>query len=214
VVVNGRTYDAYSAVPLKKGQWFHYTCEFDAAWMVLKKYGFDVGLAEQVEIVGLADGPEPYYKQTRNGVMIYGGDIFTAYSGNYKKNFLARSTGMAMRKLFEHYGLKVTAVNDRAGLEAALLRGEPVWIKTTVDFKPWVDATWVLPDGSTYATVLGNDHALVVVGFNENGVAIRDQLGPTSTNWNRKFDYDVPWAKFLSAWGAQQSDGLAVGPAQ
>ena len=212
VVVNGRAYNAYNPVVLKKGQWFQYTCEFDAAWMILKTYGFDVGLEEQAKIVGLDKGPEPYYKETKNGTVIYGGDITKVYSGNYKKNFLARSTGVAMRKVFEKYGLQVTPVRDRASLEAALLRGEPVWIKTTVDFKPWRTATWIMPDGRAYKTVLGNDHALVVVGFNKDGVAVRDQLGPTSTNWNRKYDYDVPWAKFLAAWGAQQFDGLAVAP--
>jgi hypothetical protein len=211
-VINGKTYDAYIEAATKNGQWFHYTCEFDAAWIVLKTFGHDVSLAKQVEIVGLdKEGPEPYHKQTGNGVMIYGGDIFTSYSGDYKKNFLARSTGKAMRKLFEHYDLKVTPVNDRAGIEAALLRGEVIWIKTTVDFKDWTPATWVLPDGRTYKTVLGNDHSNVVIGFNKDVVVIRDPLGPTSTGRNRPLTYEVPWAKFLRAWGAQQYDGLAVG---
>jgi hypothetical protein len=210
-VVNGKVYDAYIEAATKNGQWFHYTCEFDAAWVVLKTFGHDVSLAKQIEIIGLADGPEPYYRETANGVMIYGGDIFNAYSGDYKKNFLARSTGSAMRKVFEHYDLKVTPVHDRESVEAALLRGEVIWIKTTVDFKDWVPATWVLPDGSTYKTVLGNDHSNVVIGFNEAVVVIRDPLGPTSTGRTRPLTYEVPWAKFLRAWGAQQYDGLAVG---
>jgi LysM repeat protein len=212
VVVNGRTYDAYNQAAIKEGQWYQYTCEFDAAWIVLKSYGFDVGLEEQVEIVGLDTSIEPYYVDTPDGLVIYGGDVTTAYSGNYKKNFLARSSGQAMRKLFEHFGLGVTPVRDRASLEAALLRGELVWIKTTVDFKPWREATWIMPDGRSYMTVLGNDHALVVMGFNEDGVVIRDPLGPTSTNWQRKYEYMVPWEQFLAAWGAQEYDGLAVAP--
>jgi LysM repeat protein len=212
VVVNGRTYNAYNQAAIKKGQWYHYTCEFDAAWIVLKTYGYDVGLEEQVEIVGLDKSIEPYYKETAEGVVIYGGDVTVAYSGDYKENFLARSSGQAMSKLFEHYNLKVTPVRDRPSLEAALLRGELVWIKTTVDFKPWREATWVMPDGRSYKTVLGNDHALVVMGFNERGVVIRDPLGPTSTNWQRKYEYDVPWERFMASWGAQEFDGLAVAP--
>ena len=212
VVVNGRTYSAYNPAAIKEGQWYHYTCEFDAAWIVLKTYGFDVGLEKQVEIVGLDKSIEPYYKETSDGVVIYGGDVTVAYSGDYKENFLARSSGQAMRKLFEYYGLNVTAVRDRPSLEAALLKGELVWIKTTVDFKPWVPATWIMPDGSSYKTVLGNDHALVVMGFNDNGVVIRDPLGPTSTNLQRKYEYEVPWEQFMAAWGAQQFDGLAVAP--
>jgi hypothetical protein len=212
IAVNGRTYDAYIPAASKKGQWYHYTCEFDAAWAVLKTYGFDVGLEKQIELVGLDTSIEPYYVETRNGIVIYGGDITKAYSGDYKENFLARSSGEAMRKVFEHYDLTVTAINTREGIESALLRGELVWIKTTVDFKPWVPATWVMPDGRTYKTVLGNDHAVVVMGFNSKNVVIRDVLGPTSTNWNRVYEYEVSWDKFMKSWGAQSFDGLAVAP--
>ena len=69
-----------------------------------------------------------------------------------------------------------------------------------------------MPDGRTYKTVLGNDHAVVVMGFNKDVVVIRDVLGPTSTNWQRPYEYEVSWSKFLAGWGAQSYDGLAVGP--
>jgi len=212
VVVNGRTYDAYNQAAIKKGQWYQYTCEFDAAWVVLKTYGFDVPLEKQVEIVGLDTSIEPYYEETADGLVIYGGDVTKAYSGDYKTNFLARSSGQAMRKVFEYYGLRVTVVRDRPSLEAALLRGELVWIKTTVDFKPWREVTWIMPDGRSYKTVLGNDHALVVMGFNKEGVVVRDPLGPTSTGRQRPYEYTVTWQKFMASWGAQVFDGLAVAP--
>jgi hypothetical protein len=212
VVVNGRFYNAYIPAASKKGQWFHYTCEFDAAWALLKTYGFDVGLEEQVEIIGLDTSIEPYYEETDNGVVIYGGDITNAYSGDYKENFLARSSGAAMRKVFEHFGLRVTPVHDRESVEAALLRGELIWAKVPVDFKGWVPATWIMPDGRTYETVLGNDHAIVIMGFNDEAVVIRDVLGPTSTNWKRPYEYEIDWPRFLSHWGAQSYDGLAVAP--
>ena|SRR5436853_6556453 len=76
---------------------------------------------------------------------------------------------------------------------------------------PW-SRTWIMPDGRTYDTVLGNDHAAVVMGYNSDCVLIRDVLGPTSTNWQRKYQYEVPWPKFLAAWASQQYDGLAVAP--
>lgn len=211
VVVKGKVYDAYVTAATKAHQEYHYSCEFDAAWVILKTNGFDVKVDQQAAIVGLSKGPEPYYKETSRGIFIYGGDITTSYSGNYKTNFLARSTGQAMRKVFDKYGLRVTPVNTKEGIQAALLRGELVWIKTTVDFKPWKAATWVMPDGRTYKTVLGNDHAVVVMGFNKDVVVIRDVLGPTSTGLNRPYEYEVPWSKFMASWGAQLFDGLAVG---
>ncbi|HEY0735317.1 MAG TPA: C39 family peptidase [Herpetosiphonaceae bacterium] len=212
VEVNGRIYDAYIPAANKPGQFFQYSCEFDAAWVVLKTYGIE---ASGDEIIGAIDhdrSVEPYIKETREGYLIYGGDIEHAYSGDYTHNFLARSTGTAMQKVFDRYGLDSQPVQDRAALEAALRAGELVWIKTTVDFKPWRPATWVMPDGRTHKTVLGNDHAVVVMGFNASSVVIRDVLGPTSTNRQRPYEYEVGWDTFMAAWGAQSFDGLAVAP--
>jgi hypothetical protein len=209
-VVNGVYYDAYIPAATKKKQFYHYTCEFDAAWVVLKTYGVDTTLEDQIAVVTTDDSIEPRYEETAGGVIIYGGDIFNSYSGHVNDNFLSRATGQAFTKLFQHYGFPVTPVHDRESLEAALNRGELVWIKTTADFKPGRPATWITPDGSTIETVLGNDHAVVVMGYNEEGALIRDVLGPTSTNWEREYEYVVPWEKFLFAWGQQQYDGLAV----
>jgi hypothetical protein len=209
--VNGKYYAAYVDAATKSKQYFHYTCEFDAAWVVLKTNGIDATLQDQIDIVGIDTSIEPYHEETPNGFIIYGGDILNHYSGDYDKNFLARSTGHVIRRIFEHYGLQVTTVNTREDLQAALRRGELVWIKTTADFKPGRPATWVLPNGSTYKTVFSNDHAVVVMGYSERGALIRDVLGPTSTNWNRQYEYEVPWDKFMSVWGQQQYDGLAVG---
>lgn len=214
VVVNGRTYDAYIPAASKEQQAYKYSCEFDAAWVILQSYGFDVNVDDMIAVVGVDTSIEPYIEETRDGFFIYGGDITRHFSGNIKENFLARGTGSAIRKAFEQYDLTVTSVNDRAGVEAALRAGQLVWIKTTVDFKPWRPATWVMPDGRTRQTVLGNDHAVVVMGFNNQSVVIRDVLGPTSSNWQRPYEYEVEWPTFLAAWGAQEFDGLAVAPPQ
>ncbi len=212
VSVNGRVYDAYIPAATKKQQAYQYSCEFDAAWVVLQTYGIDVSVDKLIETVGVDRRVEPYIEETRQGFVIHGGDITTAFSGDYKKNFLARSSGAAMRKAFERHGLRATPVHNRAGVEAALRAGSLVWIKTTVDFKPWRPATWRTPDGRTFRTVLGNDHAVVVMGFNAKSVVIRDVLGPTSSNRRRPYEYEVDWARFLQSWGAQAFDGLAVAP--
>ena len=43
------------------------------------------------------------------------------------------------------------------------------------------------------------------------GGVIRDVLGPTSTNWERPYEYEVPWDQFLACWWAQGNDGQAIG---
>jgi uncharacterized protein YvpB len=212
VEVNGRLYDAYIPAATKSAQFFQYSCEFDAAWVILKTYGIDATGEELVSRIDHDLSIEPYIKETKQGYLIYGGDIENAYSGDYKKNFLARSTGNAIRPVFAQYGLEAQPVSDRRGIETALQRGHLVWMKTTVDFKPWRPATWIMPDGRTHKTVLGNDHAVVVMGYNSNGVVIRDVLGPTSSNKQRPYEYEVNWTTFLAAWEAQSFDGLAVAP--
>ena len=177
VTVNGRDYDAYIPAATKSKQAYQYSCEFDAAWTILQTYGFDAGVDELIGIVGVDTSIEPYIEETSGGFVIHGGDIVNSFSGDYAKNFLARSSATAIRKVFDHFGLATTLVSDRAGVESALLRGELVWIKTTVDFKPWRPATWIMPDGRTHQTVLGNDHAVVVMGFNADSVVIRDVSG-------------------------------------
>lgn len=210
VLVNGRLYDAYIAAATKEGQAYQYSCEFDAAWVIFATFGYNVTVDEMVGVIGVDDRVEPYIEETSAGFVIHGGDIGARYSGDYTQNFLARSTGGAMRKVFEQYGLRAEPVYDRAGVEAALRRGALVWMKTTVDFKPWRPAIWRTPEGVEYRTVLGNDHAVVVIGFNAESVVIRDVLGPTSSNWERPYEYEVSWETFLAAWGAQGFDGLAV----
>lgn len=208
----GVYWDAYLQLPIKEGQDFHYTCEFDTAWIILMAYGMDVGLDEQISIVGIDDSMEPYYVETGTGFEVYGGDVHNYFCGHINENILARSRCNAMRKLFEAKGLGVTVTPDRESIEAALLRGEPVYFKSTVDMMPWRPATWYTNTNEEWPVVLTNDHALAVMGFNADDVIIRDPLGPTSTNWERPWQWRTSWPRFLEVLAAQGNDAIAVGP--
>jgi hypothetical protein len=212
VTIGERTYAAYIPAAIKDGQRYQYTCEFDAAWVILQTFGVDADVDEIIARTPIDESIEPYFEQTGDGFVIHGGDIRRAFSGNYRENFLARSSGGAMVPVFASFGLAASPVADRTAVEAALRRGALIWMKTTVDFKPWRPATWITPAGDQIPTVLGNDHAVVAIGFNDEVVAVRDVLGPTSTNWRRPQEYEVDWDTFLKAWGAQGFDGLAVEP--
>jgi hypothetical protein len=204
------SYRAYIPAASKTGQFAHYTCEFDAAWAVMKTYGIDATLEQQLAAIGVDRSIEPYYVEEANGVFVYGGDLEKSFCGDYETNFLARSRCKAMRKVFEAFGLSVRTVSNRKDIEDCLRRGRLIFIKTTVDFKPWVAAEWITPDDKRYPVVLGNDHAVVVMGYDDDVVVIRDVLGPTSSNWDRVYEYEVSWDQFLDCWGAQGSDGIAV----
>ena len=213
VTSDGRVYTAYVPAETKSGQFYQYSCEFDASWVILATFGHDVPFEKQIDIVGHDLSVEPWFEETAEGFVIYGGDVISAFSGDYTSNMLARTTGKAMAPLFEEFGLEVAHVDSRESIEDALGRGGFIWTKATVDFLPWVPTTWITPDGKTLPTVLGNDHAVVVMGYNDAVVVIRDVLGPTSTNWERPYEYDVPWETFLPVFEAQGSDGVAVFPA-
>jgi uncharacterized protein YvpB len=213
VTPDGRDYTAYVTTATKTGQFYQYSCEFDAAWVVLATFGKDVPFEEQLAVVGHDTSLEPYFEQTADGFIIYGGDITSAFCGDYTSNMLARSTGTAFLPLFQHYGLQAETVKTREEIEATLDQGGLVWTKATVDFLPWDQTTWLTPSGKTVPTVLGNDHAVVVMGYNDDVVVIRDVLGPTNTNWERAYEYDVPWATFVAVFEAQGADGVAVLPA-
>jgi hypothetical protein len=205
-------YTAYIPTASKTGPFFIYTCEFDASWAVLKTFDIDAPLEDQLGLIEIDRRIEPYYEWRDDGVLIFGGDITRAYSGDYTWNLLCRTTGGGMRPVFEYYGLEVNRANTRRRVEHFLARGRLIWIKTTVDFLDWVPATWITPEGQQLPVVLSNDHAMVVIGFDDDVVVIRDVLGPTDTNWQRPYEFEVPWDRFLACWAAQGSDGLAVGP--
>jgi hypothetical protein len=204
-------YDAYVPTACKDGPFYTYTCEFDASWAIMKTFGIDAPLEEQVGAIKVDRRVEPYYQETANGIVIYGGDIARAYSGDYTSSFLARTTGDGFRRVFTHYGLRSTKVHTRERIEQHLRKGRIIWIKMTVDFKDWVDATWVTPENEQIPVVFSNDHAAIVIGYNSQVAVVRDVLGPTSTNYQRAYEYEVPWDRFMYCWGAQSYDGLAVG---
>ncbi|MGC4189661.1 MAG: hypothetical protein QM589_00320 [Thermomicrobiales bacterium] len=214
VQADDATWKAYIQLPIKEGQDFHYTCEFDSAWIILKAFGLEVPLQQQIDLVGIDESVEPWYEERTEGVVVWGGEVNDYYCGDYQTNFLARARGNAMKKVFEGSGLTTEVVNDRAGIERALSQGWPVFFKSTVDFLDWVPATWITPSNVKYPVVLGNDHALIVMGHNEQDVIIRDPLGPTSTNGTRPYQYRVAWDRYLEVFAAQGNDGIAVGPAK
>lgn len=212
VEADGATWDALIQVPIKRGQWFHYTCEFDSAWSIMKAYGIEAPLEEQVDIVGIDNRVVPYWDDSSEEVIVYGGDIGEHFSGFLDSNLMSRSTGNAMRKSFEAQGLVATPAPDRPSIETSVRSGHPVFFKSTVDFLPWRPARWISPEGYEYPVVFSNDHALTVIGFNEEDVIIRDPLGPTSTNELRPYQYRVTWERFLEVLGAQGNDAWAISP--
>ncbi|MCC6792661.1 MAG: hypothetical protein IT336_13300, partial [Thermomicrobiales bacterium] len=92
------SYIAYVPTACKSGPFYIYTCEFDASWAVLKTFGIDAPLEEQLSLIEIDRRIEPYAEWTASGPVVYGGDISRFYSGDYTHNFLARTTGPVMRK--------------------------------------------------------------------------------------------------------------------
>ena len=212
VTADEQEWHAYIQLPVKEGQYDHFTCEFDSAEIILRAYGSNLTLEDQMTIVGQDNSIVPEADDSGPIVIIHGGDIDEHFCGFVDTNILSRARGNAVRKVFDHEDLKVTVTSTRESIETALLAGEPVWFKSTVDFLDWDPSIWITPDGDEFPVVYTNDHALIVMGFNERDVIIRDPLGPTSTNERRPWQYMVSWERFLDVFASQGNDGLAIGP--
>ena len=64
------SYKVYVPAASKTGQYAHYTCEFDAAWAVMKTFGVDATLDQQIAAMGHDLAIEPYYLEPAGGVVI------------------------------------------------------------------------------------------------------------------------------------------------
>lgn len=212
VWVNGRRYDAYIPAASKPAQFAPYSCEFDAAWVIFRTFGLEVGFEEQLAIIGHNQDPEPFWQETPTGIVITGGNIGRHFCGDYTGNIVAKTRSSAMRQVFDAYNFPSRRVTKREDVELSLLAGGLVFVKCTVDFAEYVPATWVTTNGRHYPVPLTNDHAVVAIGFNVEGVVIRDLLGPTNTNWNRQAEYEVPWDIFVASAESHEWDGRAVFP--
>ena len=212
VTVDGRTYTAYTDTVIKQGQWDLYTCEFDVAYMIMSTFGVETTLDELVGMVGFDNPFEPYAEETPSGIIIYGGDIGSAFCGDLSHNTFSKTRGSAMRKAFEGFDFTAETVSSRKSVEAGLRAGKLMWLKTTVDFTEYTPTRWLTPDGTVYPTAYGNDHCVAAIGYDDEVVIIRDSLGPTNTNWDRPYEYDVPWDLFLDCWGSSGHDGLMIAP--
>lgn len=65
-------------------------------------------------IIGADPRIKPYVEQPADGSVICGGDIDTCYSSDNTSSYLARCTGKAIRKVFNHHGLAVELVDGRS----------------------------------------------------------------------------------------------------
>ncbi len=212
VIVDGRSYTAYVDAYLKQGQWDLYTCEFDVAHNIMMTFGVDATLDDMVSVVGFDNPFEPYSAEGPDGPVIYGGDIGRAFCGYLESNTFSKTTGKAMIPAFEAFGFAPTIAKTRSDIEKGLSAGQLLWMKTTVDFTDWVPTRWITPDGTSYPTVYDNDHCVGAVGYNDDVVVIHDALGPTNTNWERPYEYEVPWDLFMDCFRSSGHDGLLIGP--
>ena len=93
IIINGTQYDAYLVAASKTAQEFQYSCEFDAAWVIMQTYGIAASVPDLIALMPIDRSLEPTYVETAAGFVIYGGDILTAYSGDYTQNFLGAFDG-------------------------------------------------------------------------------------------------------------------------
>lgn len=158
-------------------------CESAALWVLLKHYGIDVNLDDIID--NLKKGEEPYYE---NGVR-YGGNIYIEFAGHpsrytsfgtYDKT-IEELANMYKKGIINGSGMNFNKVLDK------VREGIPVLVWNSADLViPYISASWIYkPTGEKINWIRG-EHALVVVGYDNNNVITSDTLTGTIRYFNKQ----------------------------
>lgn len=176
-------------------------CEVTSLTMLLQYYGVNKSKMELVQEMKRDETPIRYNK-----------DGSIAFWGNPNVGFVGEVTGAA-----KGFGIYHTALYDLlkayvptavdmtrepfSKLEDQLIQGIPSVVWTTIDYNvpsKWV--VWDTPIGPIQTTFM--EHAVLLVGFDEQHVYVNDPLSGQGK-------YKIEKARFLATWEAMGSQALS-----
>lgn len=157
-------------------------CESAALTVLLRYWGLDVNMSDIVS--KLAKGSKPYYE---DGIR-YGGNPYLEFVGhpndygsygtfdkpieavaNQFKSGIINGTGMSLDQVLE-----------------IVYQNRPVIVWTTSGLSvPYISNTWIYKNTGETIKWISGEHALVVVGYNDNQVIVSDSLTGTIRYFDR-----------------------------
>ncbi len=151
-------------------------CESVAITLLLNYYG--VGVSVDNVIANLARSELPYYE---NGIR-YGGNPEVGFLGN---PYSVNAYGVYERPIANVANIYKGGVVSRSGLPFSevlnlVSQGKPVVVWTSMGLSvPYISSSWIYKPTGEVVSWKANEHAVVIVGFNDNNVIISDPLGGT-----------------------------------
>ncbi|MDO3677701.1 C39 family peptidase [Paenibacillus ehimensis] len=181
-------------------------CEVTSLAMLLQFYG--VNKSKMDLVPEMKKDPTPI-RYNKNGSIAYWGNPNTGFVGEVTG--AAKGFGIYHTALFELLKAYVPTAQDLtkepfSKLEDQLIQGVPSVVWTTINYKVpdnWV--VWDTPIGPIETTFM--EHAVLLVGFDEQYVYVNDPLAGQS---NKKIDKEA----FIATWEAMGRQALSYSKAK
>jgi uncharacterized protein YvpB len=176
-------------------------CEVTSLTMLLQYYGVS---KTKMELAAEMPRDETPYVLNSDGSIRYWGNPNTGFVGDVTRK--GRGFGIyhagLMPLLSKYVPTAIDITNKPFELyEQQIAKGIPVIVWTTIDYNlpsKWV--TWDTPLGPIQTTM--SEHAVLLVGYDENFVYINDPL-------SGKKDIQVDKQRFIQTWEALGNQGLS-----
>jgi len=157
-------------------------CESAALTILLNYYKVNVTMNDVVK--RLKKGPKPYYENGR----LYGANPYIEFVGTPSDSGSYGTYEKAIMEVANYYkpGIINATGQSLDEILEVVSEGRPVIVWSSMNLAvPYVSRTWIHKESGKKIKWIANEHALVIVGFNENQVIVSDSLNGSIKSFNR-----------------------------
>lgn len=148
-------------------------CESAALTLLLKYWGINISMSEIVNV--LPKGELPYYE----GDIMYGGNPYLEFVGNPSQNNGFGVYNEPIRDVANKYKDGAISVSGKPLSEILNIvkEGRPVIVWNSMSMAlPYVSKSWIYKPTDEKINWISNEHALLVVGYNNESIITSDSL--------------------------------------
>lgn len=157
-------------------------CESAALTILLRYYGLNINMSDVVD--RLPKGSLPY---TENGIR-YGGNPYVEFVGHPNSS---SSYGVYEKPILSVAESFKSGVIDGRGMKLddvlkIVSEGRPVIVWVSMNMAvPYISTSWTYKPTGEKISWMANEHALVIVGYNQNNIVVSDSLYGMIKYYNR-----------------------------
>lgn len=157
-------------------------CESAALTILLRYYGLNINMSDVVN--RLPKGSLPY---TENGIR-YGGNPYVEFVGHPNSS---SSYGVYEKPIISVAESFKPGIIDGSGMKLddvlkVVSEGRPVLVWVSMNMAvPYISTSWTYKPTGEKISWMANEHALVIVGYNQNNVVVSDSLNGSIKYYNR-----------------------------